>query len=158
MDQVVLDNTDITKKALALHKKGYNGAQSVLNAFIEEMGLDSDQALKLGAGLGSGIGTMQSTCGVLCAALMVLGFRCFDPDAPIASRQLQYEEGRKMLQHFQKTFGSVNCRTLLGVNLSKPGGLKKAREEKVFQTCCPNYIREVCRYLENLPDADDSRR
>jgi C_GCAxxG_C_C family probable redox protein len=148
MEQAIAKDTDAVETALALHCQGFNGAQAVLSAFCKEMGIDRDQALKLGAGLGSGIGTLQTTCSTLCAGLMVLGCRCFDPEAPIESRQLQYEEDSKLLLHFYKLFGSVECRDLLGINLTKPGGLKEARQKRVFQTRCPLFVKEVCRYLE----------
>ena len=134
-------------RAIHLHKQGYNSAQSILGAFHETLGIDQKTAMNLAAGFGAGIGTMQKTCGALTGALMVLGCRYYDSDSVFESKQLLFEETQKVLLAFHKKFGSTECFSLLKTDFHKPGGLQKAREQRLFETNCQSYIREICRLL-----------
>ena len=84
--------TDITKtenimeerieKAVALFKEGYNCSQSVVAAFADMYGFTHEQALKMSASFGGGIGRMRQTCGAACGLFMLAGavlyIRCKD--------------------------------------------------------------------------------
>ena len=52
--------------ATALFKEGYNCSQSVVAAFADIYGFTREQALKMGASFGGGIGRMRQTCGAAC--------------------------------------------------------------------------------------------
>lgn len=51
------------EKAIELFKEGYNCSQSVVAAFADMYGLTPEQALKVSASFGGGIGRMRQTCG-----------------------------------------------------------------------------------------------
>ena len=48
------------EKAVALFKEGYNCSQSVVAAFADMYGFTQEQALKMAASFGGGIGRMRS--------------------------------------------------------------------------------------------------
>lgn len=135
-------------RAVSLYKQGCNSSQAVLGAFRDELGLSEEHLLGLTAGFGAGIATMQKTCGALLGGLMVLGYRHFDKEALFESRQLLFDANQKLLLDFHKQFGGTECHALLKIDFHKDGGLRRAREKKVFETHCQRYIREVCRLLE----------
>jgi len=141
-------NKDTGSKAVLLYKDGSNSCQAVLGAFQDEMGINETAAMKMGAGFGAGIGTMQKTCGAITGALMVLGCRHYDKDSLFESKQTMFDETQKLLIRFHKKFGSTECYSLLKIDFHKPGGLQKAREKRIFETHCQKYIREVCDILD----------
>ena len=58
---------DRVAKAIALFKEGYNCSQSVVAAFADEYGFTREQALRMAASFGGGIGRMRETVGRLVA-------------------------------------------------------------------------------------------
>ena len=64
---------DKREKAAALFQEGYNCAQAVFAAYAEDYGFTREQALRLAASFGGGIGRMRETCGAFSGAAMVLG-------------------------------------------------------------------------------------
>ena len=52
---------DRVAKAIALFKEGYNCSQSVVAAFADEYGFTREQALRMAASFGGGIGRMRET-------------------------------------------------------------------------------------------------
>ena len=61
------------EKAVALFKEGFNCSQSVVAAFADQYGFTREQALKMSASFGGGIGRMRETCGAACGLFMLAG-------------------------------------------------------------------------------------
>ena len=61
------------QKAMALFKKGYNCSQSVCAAFADMYGYTEEQALRMSASFGGGIGRMRMTCGAACGMFILAG-------------------------------------------------------------------------------------
>ena len=53
-------------KAVELFKSGFNCSQSVVAAFADMYGYTEEQALRMSAAFGGGIGRMRLTCGTAC--------------------------------------------------------------------------------------------
>ena len=64
---------DRIQKAVELFKSGYNCSQSVVAAFADMYGFTQEQALRMGASFGGGIGRMRETCGAACGMFLVAG-------------------------------------------------------------------------------------
>jgi hypothetical protein len=45
--------------------------------------------------------------------------------------------------------GTLICKKLTGFDISTPEGLSAAREEDVFHTKCPAFIKTACNILED---------
>ena len=56
---------DRIQRATQLFKSGYNCSQSVVAAFADIYGFTEEQALRMAASFGGGIGRMRETCGSL---------------------------------------------------------------------------------------------
>ena len=56
-----MDNEQRIARAVELFKMGYNCAQSVTAAFADEYGYTEEQALKMSASFGGGIGRMRES-------------------------------------------------------------------------------------------------
>ncbi len=75
---------DRVQKAVELFKSGYNCSQSVVAAFADMYGFTQEQALRMGASFGGGIGRMRETCGAACGMFLVAGLenRSYGSDRP----------------------------------------------------------------------------
>ena len=61
------------EKAVSLFKEGYNCSQSVVAAYADLYGFTQEQALKMSASFGGGIGRMRQTCGAACGLFLLAG-------------------------------------------------------------------------------------
>ena len=64
---------DRIEKAVGLFKSGYNCSQSVVAAFADMYGFTEEQALRMSASFGGGIGRMRQTCGAACGMFLLAG-------------------------------------------------------------------------------------
>lgn len=95
------------RECAVMYKREHNCCQAVLLAYAPELGLAEDRLLAMGACFGSGMGSMDETCGALCGAQMVQGLLKFDNCRmnPQAS-QLRAE--------FERRCGATRCKELKG--------------------------------------------
>ena len=63
------------ESAVFSFNNGFNCCQSVLLAYCQEFGLDSQVASRLSTGFGGGMGRMAGVCGAVTGAFMVLGLK-----------------------------------------------------------------------------------
>lgn len=109
------------EKAKALFREGYNCSQSVVAAYADLYGFTPEQALKMSAAFGGGIGRMRMTCGAACGLFMLAGL---EKGAVSGSdRQAKadtYALVQQLAAEFKKRNGSLVCAELLGLN--KPEG------------------------------------
>jgi C_GCAxxG_C_C family probable redox protein len=64
-----------TEKAVASFQSGYNCSQSTFMVFIDDLGLEKPQSMKLASGFGAGMGRMQEVCGAVSGGVLALGAR-----------------------------------------------------------------------------------
>lgn len=83
---------DRVQKAVELFKSGYNCSQSVVAAFADMYGFTQEQALRMGASFGGGIGRMRETCGAACGMFLVAGLETG------ATEATDREERRRIMQ------------------------------------------------------------
>ena len=95
----------------ALRKKEMNCCQAVLVAFADEAGRSEEDLLRLGSGFGSGMGTMEGTCGELVGAIMVSSLHSEKGAAMAASRAI--------MPRFKELCGATICRDLKGIDTGK---------------------------------------
>ena len=139
------------EKAKRQFEKGFSCAPAVLSAYSEQFGLDEELALKIACGFGGGIGRMGRTCGAVTGAVMVIGLK--DGQADVTdeeSRKETHELVRKFIDRFNELHGSVECRELIGYDLSDPAEHKLARKNKVFETKCRSFVYDAARILEDI--------
>ena len=96
------------EKAVNIKHQGKNCAQAVLLAYADVLGKSEEELTALGACFGSGMGTMNATCGALCGAQMVQGLLKF-------SGRSMGAEAKKLHSRFEMLCGSTDCGELKGV-------------------------------------------
>ena len=96
----------------AKRKKEMNCCQAVLVAFADKLGKSEDDLLRLGSGFGSGMATMEGTCGALVGAIMVSSLLSPDGEARNNSRAI--------MSRFKELCGGATiCRDLKGIETGK---------------------------------------
>ncbi|HSH52643.1 MAG TPA: C-GCAxxG-C-C family protein [Bacteroidales bacterium] len=140
------------EKALKYYAEGYNCAQSVIVAFADVLNLPEETTLKLAAGFGGGMGRLQQTCGAITGAFMVIGYLKGNYQQDEESQQSR-EITNQLIQDFSRIFadkhGSINCKSLIDIDLNSSEGLKKAKETDVFNKKCTHFIKTAVELLED---------
>ena len=103
---------DKREYAVSLKHNGHNCCQAVLAAYAEDLNLPVELLDRMGAAFGGGMATMESTCGALCGAQMVLGLMTKD-GRPIPGK------ARTALRSFEQQAGATQCRVLKGIDTGK---------------------------------------
>ncbi len=88
-----------------------NCCQAVIKAFADTVDVDESTLMRLASGFGSGMGTMEGTCGTLVGAIMIASLR--SGNAPAAAR------ARQIMPRFKELCGATICRDLKGMDIGK---------------------------------------
>ena len=138
--------------AVACFKQDFNCSQVVFSTYAPSLGLDRKTALRVAAAFGGGMGRTGETCGAVSGALMVIGLRygqCTAGDK--GAKEKTYELAREFLNRFAaRNDGCVKCRELLGYDVGTAEGLQTAREQGLFETRCPKFVRDAAEIVEQL--------
>ena len=109
------------EKAVELFKEGYNCSQSVVAAFADMYGFTNEQALKMSASFGGGIGRMRQTCGAACGLFMLAGLETGCTEGKDREgKENNYKVVQSLAEEFRKRNGSLICAELLGLSKTAP--------------------------------------
>ena len=139
------------EKAEQLLHQQYHCSQALFGAFAEEFGMDLKMALKLSTCFGGGM-RQGGVCGCITASLMVLGIALGFYDSQ--DRELELY-GNKKTDEFIKLFtermdGAINCRDILGNDISKPEEMAVIRQEGLILKRCPRALNVSIEILEKM--------
>ena len=116
-----LDYEQRVARAVELFKMGYNCAQAVTAAFADEYGYTEEQALKMSASFGGGIGRMRETCGAACGMFILAGLDTGSADAyDRQGKADNYALVQQLADEFRRENGSLICAELLGLRERRP--------------------------------------
>ena len=119
------------QKAAELKATGKcNCTQAVLAVYKDELPLEEEEYLKLASGFAAGMGCMESTCGALIGAVMVLGIKSDGKAVPPKSR--------KLVESFREKCGATICKDLKGIETGK------------MLCACPDCVKNAVLSLEEL--------
>ncbi len=132
-------------EAVSTYNQGFNCAQAVLSSFCEELGVDKKTALRITASFGGGMARMGKTCGAVIGALMVIGLKFARGRS---SKEKIFSEVKRFVKEFETRNASIECRELLGCDLSTPEGFEEAARKSLLKTLCPKFVRDSVEILE----------
>lgn len=132
-------------------RKGFSCSQAVLAAYSPDFGMDRETALKISQVFGGGLARSAGTCGAAAGALLALSLK-YGRTRPedTAARDTTYALARDFLRMFRERHGKLDCRDLLGCDISTAEGSQKAVELKLHTELCPEFIRTAGEILEEL--------
>lgn len=150
---------DRIEKAVALFKEGFNCSQSVVAAFADHYGFTQEQALRMSASFGGGIGRMRETCGAACGLFMLAGLEtgCTE-GANREGKAANYALVQELAKEFITRNGALKCADLLGLSAQEPVvSTPEARTDKYYaKRPCVKMVEEAariwCEYLDKHVD------
>jgi len=162
------------EKAGQLLHQQYHCTQALFGAFAEDFGLDLKTAFKISTCFGGGM-RQGGTCGCITAALLVLGMALGFYDSQDREKEVYgNQKTDEFIQRFtERMNGVVNCRDILGKDISKPEELAVIRKEGLILQKCPEalnisieiledmlaehfqYVKETSINLEDIPEDDE---
>lgn len=136
------------ERCAELFLSGYNCAQAVAGGFAEAAGLTEEKALALASCFGAGTCGTRNTCGAVNGALIILG-AVLDKTSADDKKQV-YEEGRKLIEEFEKKFSTVVCKELLTKAKAYFAESPLPRTESYYKARpCLVFVKETAEWLEN---------
>ena len=142
-------------KAVELFKEGFNCSQAVVGAFADKYGFTHEQALKMSASFGGGIGRMRETCGAACGLFMLAGLEAGSTDgADRDGKAANYALVQELAEEFKQRNGALRCADLLGLSKKEPVvSTPEARTNQYYaKRPCVKMVEEAariwCEYLE----------
>ncbi len=98
---------EIAQRAVYYKQNGYNCAQAVIKALSETKGIECKNLLQATAGFAVGMGTMESTCGALIGANLIVGL--------VSDEKNTINKSRELYQKFLSSCGATICKDLKGL-------------------------------------------
>ncbi len=134
-----------SKLAKGYFKNGYNCAESVILAFCELTGRDSQNLVPVATGFGGGIGRCGCICGALAGAIIALGSVCGRKSSE-DDKKKPYDLASQLFKQFTKEFGSSCCRVINREDF-------KSREHRAR---CSNISAKSAEMLFRMLEAEDT--
>ena len=136
------------EKAVSLFKEGYNCSQSVVASFADLYGFTEEQALKMSASFGGGIGRMRQTCGAACGLFLLAGLESGCTEGKDREgKEANYKMVQEFAEEFKKRNGSLICAELLGLakNAPTPATPEARTAEYYKKRPCVKMVEEAAR-------------
>lgn len=142
---------DRRKKALDLYAGGLNCSQAVFSVFADKFDLDERTLMKVAGGFGGGVGASGLICGALSGAVMAIGLKygASDP-SDTESKRITREAVREFMKKFTDEFGAVDCKCLLGFDMSKPSDMEYVHNNNITRKVCPKFVEFSVKELEKI--------
>ena len=108
------------KTVADLFKNGIACSQIVFSELSDDVGINKDDARKIASLFGGGIWSGE-VCGAFTGALMALGLKyghCKEGD--VDAQNIGMSKLMEFKSKFEKEYGSVVCRKIMGYDLSVP--------------------------------------
>lgn len=134
---------------------GFLCSQAVLSTYCEDLGLNYNEALKIACGFGSGMGYTGGICGAVTGAYMLIGLKHGKtiPDDNEA-KDKTYALVQEFNRRFKERHGSVQCKDLLGFDISDYDQLQEAKGKQLFKLICRDLVKSAADIIEELLELD----
>ena len=139
------------EKAEELVRQQYHYSQALLGAFADDIGLDIKTALKISTCFVGGM-RQGGVCGCVSASAMIMGmilgsYDALDTEGEVNSVKKTEEFMRRFTE---KMNGAINCRDILGKDLTNPEDVAVIREQNLMQKRCPEVLYACIEILEDI--------
>ena len=108
-----LDREGCLKRAQLAFSSGYHCAQSAFLAFAPACDLEQEEAARIAASFGGGVGGMGEICGALNGACIALGILKGDfAPGDLEAKEAHYARVQRIAERFKEVNGSMYCRDI----------------------------------------------
>lgn len=134
------------EKGVELFKSGYNCSQSVFAAFADIYGYKFEDALRISASFGGGIGRMRETCGAACGLFMLASLEngSVDPKDR-AAKAANYKLVQDFAAKFVEANGMLKCSALIKEEKSDSAVPSERTAEYYKKRPCTQIVENACR-------------
>jgi C_GCAxxG_C_C family probable redox protein len=109
-----IDREKRIRRAEELFMQGFNCSQAVVAAFADIYGYTEEQALRMSAGFGAGIGRMRMSCGAFNGMALLAGLDCGSvTPGDREGKSYNYKVVQELAARFREEHGSLICSELL---------------------------------------------
>ena len=163
-----IDREQRIRKAEELFMQGFNCSQSVVAAFADIYGYTEEQALRMSAGFGGGIGRLRLSCGAFNALALLAGLDCGSvTPGDREGKSYNYKVVQELAARFKEEHGSLICAELLKLRQTPSVGgkaeqlsyLASERTAEYYKTRpCVKQIISAARIYSEYLEQKNSRR
>jgi C_GCAxxG_C_C family probable redox protein len=134
-----------------LFKEGLSCSQAILSVYGADRGVSGELLAKLGTGFAGGMARMGLACGAFTGGVMALGLAYGQAAADDGeAKEKTFAFVQEFAERFRERHGALDCRGLLGYDLSTPEGRAAAKASGRVDTFCPTLVRSAAEILEEL--------
>jgi C_GCAxxG_C_C family probable redox protein len=145
-----MDNSKV-EEAQECFSGNCNCCQSIILTYGPKYGLKKDVGLRLGTGFAGGLARHGEVCGAVSGSIMIIGLSYGMKDEnDLDARDETFELVNEFLKRFTEKNCFIGCKELLGCDLRTPEGRSQAKEQGLFDTLCPNYVKDAAEILEDI--------
>jgi C_GCAxxG_C_C family probable redox protein len=149
---------DADALAAAAHKHFIPGkktcGEAILAAGCEALGISSDLVPDIALGLAGGCGLQGKTCGCVTGSAMVVGLAVGRQETDYGKKKKRtFKAVGGLVGRFEEQFGSTECRTISGLDLTKAADRKKLADHVKAQRCAKVVIAAARMLAETLATA-----
>lgn len=142
------------KTVAGLFKNGIACSQIVFSELSDKVGMNKDDARKIASLFGGGMWSGE-VCGAFTGALMALGLKyghCEEGD--VDAQNLGMSKLMEFKSRFEKEYGSIVCRKVMGYDLSVSEEMKIIEEKGLFDNFCPKLVIKTIQIAEEMLSED----
>ncbi len=119
--EMLFNKEERIRKAEAYFMQGFNCCQAVVAAYADLYGYTQEQALRMSAGFGAGIGRMRMSCGAFNALALLAGLDCGSvTPGDREGKSYNYKVVQELAARFKEEHGSLICSELLKLKKGAP--------------------------------------
>jgi len=138
------------KKSLELFDN-YNCCQSIIGVYGPLLGVDQNQVLLMTTGFGAGMAYQGKTCGAVVGAYLCMGLIAGKISSDnLARKKITVQFIQEFNQKFIKQHLFLECKELLGIDVSQSGNLELARSTGVFNKYCPKFVETSAQIVDEI--------
>jgi C_GCAxxG_C_C family probable redox protein len=137
--------------ALTCFGQGFSCSQAVFAAYAGDYGVDQEAALRIAAAFGGGLARSGGPCGAMSGALMVIGLQHGKVSVDVLqAKEHAYRVAHEFVERFRAANGAVDCRELLGHDMSTPEGRQAVKEGGLSKVICPKLVQSATEILDEM--------
>lgn len=131
--------------------KGYDCSQVVLRHFADRFEITEDEANRISACFGGGM-MIGSVCGAYTGAIMAIGLKYghSNPEGLMDQKNVMMEKYGEFKEKFLREYGTVECKELIGYDVSTPDGFQGAMDSGKLLEYCPCLVEKVIAIVEEM--------
>lgn len=132
-------------------KKRFDCSQVVLVNFADKLGISREEAYKMSACFGGGMGVPGGTCGAIAGAMIAIGIKYgqYDPEH-MEQKDIMAAKRSQFFEKIRDKYPSVLCKDVLGYDLTNAKERALIVEKGLIYSVCPVAVADVIAALEEV--------